>query len=201
MHEYATTSTRRYVAIRTFVSAAFLLSVGLGWLFHQLDISTVIAPPAGAAIFGILFWVFDRYLWHVGFRGRTLSGIPDLRGDWEGEIEIRERRDPPRQGPERHRCTVQIEQTWRDISVKFQTKFTSSHSVMASLGSNELHYEYDVKPDAGIRPENNPLHGVKRHFGTAHLSPQGTWDNLSGKFYNDEDYQRWGSYSLTRVSR
>jgi hypothetical protein len=200
MHEYAT-SIRRDLAIRRLVSASFLLSFGLGWLLHHFHLSTVIAPPAGAAIFGVVFWVFDRHLWHVGFRGHSLSGIPDLRGTWEGEIEIRERRNPLQRRTQRHRCTVQIKQTWRDISINFKTEFTTSHSVMASLGSDELHYEYDVKPNPSVSSENNPLRAARRHFGTAHLAPQGTWNILKGKFYNDEDYQRWGPYNLTRISR
>jgi hypothetical protein len=199
MHEYVAASARRHVVIWKLAAASVALSVGIGWLAHELDVPTFIAPPAGTVVFGVVFWLFDRYLWRAGVRGRNISRIPNLRGTWQGEIEIRKGRGTE-QTSETFTCTVQIRQTWREISIQFSTSFTESKSVMASLGPRDggsLNYEYDVKQRPGAAPGNDR---VNRHFGTAHLSPQNdAWTALEGSFYNDQDYQRWGPYELTLV--
>lgn len=193
MHEYVAEPGRpRHRVVWYLAGISVAISAGIGALFHVLHVPTFIAPPAGTAVFGVLFLLFDKFIWRLGSRTRNVSGIPNLRGTWKGGIDVRDTCKPD-EPPTGQDCTVKIKQTWTRISIDFKTNATKSSSVMASFGSTDqgnLHYEYDVEP-----LEREPV----RHCGTAHLEPASTdWSYLSGKFYNDEQHQRWGLYHLKR---
>jgi hypothetical protein len=202
VHEYVSTTVQRHLVIRNLAFVSFAISFGLGWLFHQFELPIYIAPPAGTVAFGAIFWLYDRYLWRLSFRGHSVSGIPNLNGTWKGKIDIRQGHDSSKQ-PAVHDCTVKITQSWRVISIEFETNETSSHSVMAKIGRKTeggLHYEYEVNADSDAHLEEGSTEKVVDHSGTAHLRPEDdAWTRLKGGFYNDHGFHRWGNYSLTRV--
>jgi hypothetical protein len=200
VHEYVSTYVERLKWVASLTLAAVAASFGIGALFHHLDLPTAVAPPTALTLFSAIFALFDLLLWRLAIGRHTLGRIPDLHGTWQGTIDIREGRDgdPSEKIP----CTVEIKQTWSRISIEFETENTHSNSVMASLrprNEGGLHYEYDVDTDRGAK-RGSPTADAERHYGTAHLLPvDGTWKEMSGKFYNDEAFQRWGKYKLTRV--
>jgi len=201
VHEYVSTYVERHKWVASLTLAAVAASFGIGALFHHLDLPTTIAPPTALTLFGAIFALFNLFLWRLAIRGHTLGRIPNLRGTWQGTIDIRKGRygDPSEKIP----CTVEIKQTWSRISIEFRTENTHSSSVMASLrpwSKGGLHYEYDVDTDRGAKRGQSPTARAERHYGTAHLLPvDDTWEAMTGKFYNDEAFQRWGNYELTRV--
>ncbi len=206
MHEYVSTYVERHKWVASLTLAAVAASFGIGALFHHLDLPTAVAPPTALTLFSAIFALFNLFLWRLAIRGHTIGRIPDLRGKWEGKIDIREGRDgdPSEKIP----CTVEIKQTWTRISIEFKTKSphnTHSNSVMASLGPRSkggFHYEYDVDTDHGTKRGESPTAKAERHYGTAHLAPvDDTWKAMTGKFYNDEAFQRWGNYELTWMRR
>jgi SMODS-associating 2TM, beta-strand rich effector domain len=206
-HEYVATSVQRHRVVWILASISIAASAGLGVLFHQLKLPSWIAPPTGAVIFGLVFWLYNKYVWRLPL----VSSIPDLNGKWEGTIDIRksEESEEPENGekeePESLACTVRITQTWLAMSIKFETQKTKSHSVTATLGApgdGGFHYEYDVTVEGGQTLDKNSKKTEGRHFGTAHLAPKGgSWLSLKGDFYNDRGFQRWGNYEIERVSR
>ena len=220
MHEYVVTPVKRHHVISTLASIAVLISFGLGWLFHRLELPSYAAPPTGALAFGLIFGLYDRLLWRLKFA----SKIPNLNGTWQGTIDIRkDQESEPRckrceeceeckqakkaneaKQPEKLDCTVRIHQTWRKISIKFKTTKTQSGSVTAYLdsgGLDRLHYEYDVLTKSEPL-EKDSTTTASRHFGTAHLEPvDDSWRTLVGEYYNDRAFQRWGEYEIERVSR
>jgi hypothetical protein len=199
VHEYVATTVQRHVVIGKLAFIAFVASVGLGWVFHQLKLPTYIAPPAGTVAFGVIFWLYDQLLWKVKIWKFRVSGIPDLRGTWKGTIDIR-RGEEVSDGVE---CTVTVKQTWRTISIEFATTDTSSHSLMAKIGTRSeggLHYEYAVHAYPGARLEKDSKEKMIDHGGTARLKPENDdWTSLKGGYYNDEGFHRWGTYTLNRV--
>lgn len=213
MHEYVATSIKRHLVVRTLASISIATSIALGVLFHQLKLPSYIAPPTGVAFFVLVFWLYNQYLW----RPKIGSPIPDLRGTWEGTVDIRKGEDvkagedkaraepAAEEVPEELECTVLIKQTWTAISIEFETDKTESHSVTAALGPtgpDGLHYEYNVTVEHGKKLERNSQKTEDSHFGTAHLKPvRGSWDTLKGYYYNDRAFQRWGEYKIKRVSR
>jgi SMODS-associating 2TM, beta-strand rich effector domain len=201
VHEYVSTYVERRKWVASLTLAAVAASFWMGALFHQLDLPTAVAPPTALTLFGAIFALFNLLLWRLAIRGHTLGQIPDLHGTWQGTIDIREGRDgePSATIP----CTVEIKQNWSRISIEFKTENTHSSSVMASLrpwNEGGLHYEYDVGTDRGAKRGESPTADAERHYGTAQLLPSDeTWEEMTGKFYNDEAFQRWGKYKLTRV--
>jgi hypothetical protein len=192
------------------------LTLAIKGLISQLGdpISSYLAPPGAMAIFAVVFGAYNYSAWRWEVFGRRLSPypIPNLNGYWRGAIDIR----PSQPGKKRAKlghgsahesisCTINIRQTWTRISIEFDTDFTHSSSLMATLNAKEgshggLRYEYDVMPKAGtLPPDGVDLH---RHFGVARLRPTDRhWSELSGEFYNDRSYPRWGIYELVKIAR
>jgi hypothetical protein len=156
-------------------------------------LESTIAAFSGAAA-GCLFalplvWLYERMFWRWPPIARfKLSKIPDLNGEWEGHIEVKEARgsaELQRELP----CRVCIKQDWSRIRIDFITVPTESWSVMATIDSDRLHYEYFVvpRPTAG----SDPLAEINPHDGTVRLKPwprpgrRQSCDCLSGGWYND----------------
>lgn len=202
MHEYVATTVQRHHVVRNLTLLSVALSFALGVVFHWLKVPTPIAPPAGAVAFGAIFLAYNHLLWRWGWGRLRFSAIPDLRGTWAGEIDIRQGSAGAADATA-HRCTVKIEQTWLKISIEFETSESSSNSVMAKIGERAeggLRYEYVVHPDPDARLERNSSERPKDHSGTAHLRPQDdTWTSLKGGYYNDEGFHRWGAYWLAKL--
>lgn len=202
MHEYVSTMVDRNETVFWIALIAVGASIGAGVLLRSVGVDppTYLAPPGVLTIFGFFFGLYNRWLWTLGIRGHRLSKIPDLNGSWQGTVDIRSHEGAIVAAA--LACTITIDQTWSRISIYFDTEFTRSTSVMASLGSKEephggLRYEYDVTPKPGAEaPEGVDLN---RHFGMARLQPvKSDWDRLTGEFYNDRSYQRWGVYKMEK---
>jgi len=110
--------------IRIYFVLAFASIVGASFLTDQLkDLETAlpffVAPSiAPFAIFGILLWLFDRYLWKWPLI-RRVSGIPDLEGTWTGTL-TRTSADDGEQGElQPHKAECYITQTWRSMGFVF----------------------------------------------------------------------------------
>jgi hypothetical protein len=79
----------------------------------------IVAPSiAPIAIFGILLWLFDRYLWKLPLI-RSVSGIPDLEGTWKGTLTRTSSADGEQGEPKEHKAECYITQTWRSMGVVF----------------------------------------------------------------------------------
>lgn len=205
MHSYATSSSRHrliaYLAIGSAVAAA-----GVGSALQDVSLpgGITVGAPSAVIFFTLVFFLFDRYVWRVSVWGHNLTATPDLNGIWTGEIDIRKGKGWAERRLASHSCQVRITQTWTQISIRFETESTLSNSLMASLGppgpeGGGLRYEYDVE----LKPGAKSLAGGEgvRHRGMAQLSPKrgNDWKILEGKYYNDQEHQRWGLYKLERL--
>jgi len=69
--------------------------------------------PSAMGLFGIMFWVFNKYLWKIKFI-RTILGIPDLNGKWKG---ILNRIDHDKKIEEKDiEVLLYVTQTWTKVS-------------------------------------------------------------------------------------
>ncbi len=214
MHFYSSTNTSRQTPVAVIAIGCAVLSIGLSKLIHQLALPSWAPAPSALALFAIAFWLFDKYVWGFGIHRLRVTKIPNLSGTWEGEISVCRWNEEEKEGLRTrkkedlgtHECKVAIKQTWSRISISFETNATESDSTMASLGPPHderggLRYEYDVKGKPGGRPFIKEE--TVRHRGVAHLKPAKgeNWDNLTGSYYNDQDFQLWGSYRLHKVKK
>ena len=88
MHSYeADGRARVYVALAgASILLVWLLNLGLNAI--DFDPQWWLSVPSFAGCYSVLYWLFDRFVWRVGLlRTLRLFNVPDLNGDWVGEVE------------------------------------------------------------------------------------------------------------------
>jgi len=219
MHPYTTTADDRVVIIRWLTVLGVAAGVGIAALPAAFGVSVpaYIFLPSPAVVFAGLFVAYDNLLWRRRIFSVRLSRTPDLSGRWEGDIVVRRQlgRTPREQGNQAtdvgpfdlvtdadslptHPCVVTIRQTWTKMSVEFATAFSNSQSVIANVAlfgeQRGLRYLYSVDSITGSDSD------LERHDGFARLRPTDEdWTELSGDFFSDQHYQRYGEYVIQRV--
>lgn len=211
MHFYTSTEAKRHKPTAVIAFVCFVGSLLLSGLIARAGLPSEVGAPSALALFGAGFAAFDRWIWKWSVLGLSVSSIPNLNGSWKGEIEVCKWALPDDSNSEsrvkeylgKHDCDVEIEQTWTRIQIRFTTEATESDSLMASVGPAKeggggLRYEYAVKG----RPGANLLPGeeTRQHRGMAYLLPARSrdWSKLRGGYFNDQEFQLFGAYSLDR---
>lgn len=193
MHPYATTSSGR----KTIYMVLGFLSVLLAWLIHQglkhLNIEipwSLDVPLSPAAIFGILFLLFDHYIWRWRIL-RPIVGIPIFSGEWivAGQSSF-EKNTKAWSG------TARICQTWTSISIVQETKDSRSVSLSASLTVDDplgpkLVYQYRNEP------KNTAPKTMNIHYGTAVSILDVNAHTVSGQYYSGRGREQHGEMTLT----
>ena len=152
-------------------------SVDAGWLnFYSYAVTFVI----------VVLWLWDRWLWHLGFAQR-FSAIPhDLRGTWKGTLASQW--IDPKTGsgiPEKPAYLI-VRQTWSTVSVTLITDESASRSSLAKVGTGDgsagLDYMYLNEPKSSVE------HRSRIHHGSTSLSISGRPANrLHGRYWTDRD--------------
>ncbi len=195
MHTYATDASDRarvpvYIAVLA-VSAALAVHYAL----REANVPPPwwASPPSVMGVYGVLFLLYDRLLWH-GWSGRLkLSAIPDVRGTWAGSL-----RSSHDEGAEIHAVLV-VRQRWSRVLVRMCTKTSRSVSVMAAINTEEcsecgLKYEYVNEPSTFSKET------MQVHRGTANLRLVSGGTGMEGDYYAGRGRQNIGTVRLTRVS-
>ena len=158
-----------------------------------------ISMPTPFAMFGVLYRLFNRYFWRVKLpSGRTISGVPDLSGEWEGvlttdytpgerELESREKRD----------AKLTVRQTWRRILLTTETDRSISQSTGAVLSASDpllIRYTYQNNPS------NESITTMTMHTGTCELQIRSD-ETLQGEYYTDRNRRTTGTLRLSRRKR
>jgi len=196
MHPYSIeTGERKFIFLLLAV-----LSVILTWGFYQvLDYNKIVLSwwvesPSIFFFYGLLFIVFDRWLWKFfGYIG--ILKTPDLNGLWEGHIKT---------SFDEHsseiKASLKIFQTWTKIKILLIAEHSSSSSEAASLivGNPEgkyLSYQYINEP------KSNAIQTMSIHRGTARVVLDEKGDTLSGEYYSGRDRQNFGSLIFERKNK
>lgn len=185
-------------------------TTGVVWLAH---ISDWIGVIMAAALLWLILAGFGKRAWRWQVTAKVPHcAMPDLSGTWSGEIEIIKGKGGENVG-EPLDCYVEITQDWSRIAINLETDVSRSWSVMASIDArrtandvvyHELHYEYYVVPRSDAPPElSAQVELIDPHYGTAHLKlepspwPRARPTELSGIWFNDQNFERWGKIMLT----
>ncbi len=193
MHPYSTDSHER----KNIVLAIAVVSVGFAYAFHQaveslgLKVPWWIDAPSVMSIFGVLYEVFDKWLWRLRFLRKVgVVKVPNLNGEWEGEGQSSFNET-------RYQVRVTIRQRWTSLRVFLESENSMSRSLTASVLVEQpegptLSYEYrnDPKPNAP-----STMHS---HRGTAILRLKSE-NELNGEYYSGRDRVNYGSITLRRV--
>jgi len=213
-HLYSAGDVNRINVIHVLGAITAAGATGIVLLTHISDwIGVVIA----AALLWLTLAGFEKRAWRWRLTAKVPHcAMPDLSGEWRGRIEINKGKEGENIGTPLD-CRVEIKQNWSRIAISFRTDVSKSWSVMASVDAHrtanhvvyhELHYEYYVTPRSDAPPElSTQVELVDPHYGTAHLKlGPGSWPrvspiSLSGIWFNDQNFERWGKITLTRNPR
>ena len=173
------------------------VSVPLTWVLHLVLNELIQSPPwwvsapSMLAVYSILLWSFDHYLWKFGLLRRLkLVSVSDLNGKWVGELE-----SSFDQVGETHEVTVTVKQRWSKMVVLLETEHSRSHSITANLRINdlinsELTYQYLSEP------KSNAPSTMETHRGTATLLV--TEYGLEGDYYSGRGRRQYGTITLRK---
>lgn len=195
MHPYSTNSPGNPKLIAVLAIVASAVSAGIGALTNQIHDSWgwTIGGVSTLSCFGVLYLVFDRFLWR--WRAvRTVLLVPDLNGAWEcrGKTILK--------GGDSQdlawSATLTIRQSWSRMVVVMTTEQSTSRSIAASLyqepGSGyRLIYHYENRPRADEA-------ALQRHSGQCDLVFTDDTASASGEYFTGQGRLTVGTMHLTR---
>jgi hypothetical protein len=195
MHGYSTDTDEKRVVI-LFLAA---LAIALAWVSSNLLAAVHLSmpwwadAPSSMFFYGVLYALFDRRLWrHPLMRKLGLVKTPNLTGCWRGYLT-----SSYDNHSKRHDLSVDIFQSWTQISILFSTVTSVSRSCVAVIQVSDpegiaLIYQY----------ENQPLADATRtmhmHYGTAMLRML-NGNGLTGDYYAGRDRGTFGRICCQRV--
>ena len=192
MHSYEVEGRGRVVAAITGFSVilVWLVDVGLGTIDFEPE--WWFSVPSFAGFYTALHWLFDRHIWRLGWLRRlNLVQVPDLNGDWVGEIESSYSGDDCA-----HSVSVAILQRWSKLVLRLETKHSRSYNIMATLQTSDLphtrlSYQYVNEPKSSAPGT------MAMHRGTANLEVIGS--ALEGDYYTGRGRGEVGTIKLRRM--
>jgi SMODS-associating 2TM, beta-strand rich effector domain len=190
MHSYAVDTKERAWTAVALAAIAVLIAAGVSSLLAKLSITVpwYIGAPTPVGVFGVLFFIFDRWGWLFAARAH-LSRLPDLRGTWTGVVCRREGNTVDKS------VTVYIRQTWQHISIELKSGSSTSRSTMASIDlAGRAHtcitYAYSNVPHPGSDVD------MHAHMGTATVELSIDGRTLAGDYYTGRDRHSVGTIQL-----
>lgn len=195
MHGYSTDSDERRVV--PLLLAFFAIS--LAWLSSKLlvvihlSVPWWVDAPSLMAFYGVLYTLFDRYLWRNSLVSKLgLVRIPNLAGRWRGYL------ISSFDGHVKHHdLMINIFQSWTQITVFLTTATSMSRSSAAMIQVEDpegvaLIYQYQNQPLA------DAIRTMHMHYGTAMLKVSND-GCLVGDYYAGRDRRTFGRISCRRL--
>jgi hypothetical protein len=177
------------LAFSTYI-VIFLLTQDLGCI----DFSKALSHISTTISINIVIWaIFIKKLWKLKLFYPWLVQVPDLSGDWQGELKSNWDDSKKELIP----IKARIRQTFLNIQVEFSTDESRSYSIGASFniciqrGQEQLIYTYLNTPRAGVRDRS------EIHYGSAILEIDGFKnDSLIGEYWTSRE--TYGEITLRR---
>jgi hypothetical protein len=195
MHGYSTDSSERRVVPLLLA----LLAVALAWgsskflAAAHLSVPWWLDAPSSMAIYGVLYALFDRYLWRNSLLHKLgLIRIPNLMGRWHGFLIT------SFDGHSTHHALmINIFQSWTQISIYLATETSMSRSCAAMIQVDDpegvaLIYQYQNQPLAYA------MKTMHMHYGTAMLRIS-NGGCLAGDYYAGRDRRTFGRICCRRL--
>lgn len=163
------------------------LGVAAGW-----SSAPAIAVPVFSLFIG-LYFVFDKYLWKIGWLRRLLL-VPDLNGTWKctGQTTLKDSKPADIAWEAR----IVITQSWSRILIHLSTAQSESKSISASIFHEEgvgyrLLYQYNNRPNADEID-------LRNHSGSSELLFSEDAMSATGSYYTDRHRTTVGTMSLVK---
>lgn len=195
MHEYTVIGHDRKKVYYSLAFLSGLLSPVIAtWLSQVSNVTSIpLIAPSGLAIFGLLFLVFDHWLWKWSlFYKIGIVKIPNLSGKWNGYI------ISSKQPQQKIAATITIYQTYSNIRIRLETQYARSLSLMAAFEMVDpicfnLNYEY-------LSEYRSPQGDIVRHYGVTRLALKSDNNKFDGEqrgfYYTEKNRDAFGEVVL-----
>ena len=152
----------------------------------------IIWPITGAVVFGILYVLFDRYVWRFWGISHIIK-VPNLSGEW---IVSGQTFDADKKPIHKWEATMIITQLYEKISIRLKTAQSSSRSVSAAIipeagAGFRLIYSYQNEPRVG-EPELGP------HIGHCELVFDPAIETAAGDYFNSGGRTTFGQMEIRK---
>lgn len=152
----------------------------------------VVISVGSAGVFGLLFFIFDRYLWHIPIISRVI-GIPDLGGTWH----VTGKTDGADEVERDWNGEVRIKQTWSHIAISLETENSRSRSTMASL-ERDIGHGFRVIYGYANEPKDT-TDKLITHRGTCEVIFSPNLDSANALYFNDHQRRTCGTIAWKRI--
>lgn len=151
---------------------------------------TILSLVGAGAVYGALYWFFDRHAWKYRPMGTFLK-VPNLSGQWECEGTPLESGDA-----EPWTGTATIVQSWDRLRIHLRTAKSISNSIAAALQHDaaagyRLMYHYRNEPLPNERD-------LAPHHGFAEITFTQDLKEASGDYFNGRGRNTFGTMILKR---
>lgn len=196
MHDYAIFGHDRTTIGRFLGIGSILLASGISQILEKAYELTKWEPFTAAVITaGIIYfalhWLFNEMAWKVNF-----FKIPDLNGTWEVTGKTLDENGETKYGWE---AEIDIEQTWKDISISLRTENSQSSSYTATLlkrpGKDKgwiLSYSYKNDPNL------EQSHELNSHKGFCEIEFDHELKTAKATYFNSNGRRSYGIMSLIK---
>lgn len=196
MHEYTLCNHDRKNIYYTSAILSSLAGGGIAFAITKLNssIGITLAAPSGFAVFGLIFLLFDNFIWKIPkLYEWGLIKIPNLNGDWDAEISSSGTQEPIP-------ASISISQTYTKIRIRLDTQKSQSLSKMATLEMIDpecfkLRYEY-------LAEYHKSVGNTLWHHGVSEITLKSKTANFdssySARFYTEMDRDTSGLITLTK---
>ena len=153
---------------------------------------SVLSLVGAAAVFGVLYWIFDRFAWRWRFLNAVIK-VPNVAGEWSCDGQTIEKDGTPGYT---WQAIVIIFQSWDKIRVRLKTAQSASDSIAAALICDDadgyrLLYNYRNQPKIGEVE-------LKSHLGFSELVFAKNLETAEGEYFNGHGRYTFGTMKLKR---
>lgn len=206
-HEYAVIGGANRVQIGRYLSlASSTISAGLVFLLlaavdlaKKFDLPvnvppTVLSLMGAGAVFGVLYWVLNSYVWRWPGVARLLK-VPNLSGIWDC---MGESLGPNAPASPQWRGEITIVQTWDKVRIRLKTAQSGSSSMAAALAHDSIDgvvllYQYRNDPNI-----NALATGMASHMGCAVVTVAQDLRSATAEYFNGGGRSTFGKMTWTK---
>jgi hypothetical protein len=190
MHNYSLTNTPVRITAISFIA---ILSAYITFFLNPfIEILPIVLQPLSPfAVFGVLFLIFDKFLWKC-FSLNKIMNISDFSGTWEGHCNSNSKK-----ANSDCKVKLKIKQTFTQINVDATFNKSYSESFVANVDNTNPHrskliYSYLNKPNGKVPKTQD------KHFGSVELCLIDD-KNISGDYFTDRQPQTRGTLNLKKT--
>lgn len=186
-----------FILILVGISAIVVYGITALLKQNQIDVPFYIELPSIPTVYGLLFYLFNKYLWKYPiFRKLGIVVADDLNGKWEGTI---------KSSYDQYQKAIKAELTIEQTATRIKICGTFAESKSVSIHENFSRSEIDNKVALFYFFRNEPRYDAVEtmaiHEGSANLIHDESADTLTGYYYSGRDRNNHGTIEVKRIKR